>query len=175
MCACMHQCVHAHSCVNDRQCVRVHSCMCAHPCLCVCVCVCVCVSASFNACRCTHHHYLELIFHSAVFFNAHFHMSVCECVVHISIVGAVPSDSCLHKFLRLFLCVCILSLQLGFVCVCVCVGTSVCVCMYVYMCEANTRFPLPRPAWFHQPDRKPPVSTKAPPSAATGFPEKNSV
>ncbi|KAI3374258.1 hypothetical protein L3Q82_006105 [Scortum barcoo] len=41
--------------------------------------------------------------------------------------------------------------------------------------DLNTRFPLPRPAWLPQPDHKPPVSTLAPPSVATGFPEKNSV
>lgn len=91
--------------------------------------------------------------------------------------GAVRSDSCLQKFMWLSLRA--YSLFSFGLCVCVCgrecMCTTVCVGMYVYMCTMNTRFPLPRPAWFPQPDHKPPVSTVAPPSAATGFPEKNSV
>lgn len=162
-----------HACAPIRACIRImRLCVSAYMFFRMHELACACVRAE------VHINTREFLLQQYEFHNAPRHMNVYLNVAYISSVGG-----CAFRFMSAEVyaafSACILSLQLWFMCVCVCgrecMCTTVCVGMYVYMCTMNTRFPLPRPAWFPQPDHKPPVSTVAPPSAATGFPEKNSV
>lgn len=141
-------CANTHSCVSDRQRVNVYSCMRAHPfvpvlglCVCVSVLICssVCMSLPVRACRSTHQHYLGNSCFSSMnsIMRRVTWMNICIWMWHTLVVwGAVRSDSCLQKFMRLSLRA--YSLFSFGLCVCVWarvhVYNSVCwhVCVYVY-------------------------------------------
>lgn len=118
-----------HACAPIRACIRIMR---------------LCVSAYMFfrmhelACACVQKHtstlFREFLLQQYEFHNAPRHMNeyMYLNVAYISSVGAVRSDSCLQKFMRLSLRA--YSLQLWFMCVCV--GASACVqqCVLACMC-----------------------------------------